>query len=416
MERLVAGDGQVDLGDVRLEAVGFAGRVEDAAVETTGLRGGGPESPTAALRDRVLEGLARAPGQAFEVGTARQVVPEAAVATTRGGPETPVLRAQASAPPGQVPMLLTEDPDGYLSWVLPTNHDDVVNAAGAVSRGAARGTAEVVAEFEIPMTTTAPSDDRTERGLFSLAAKKVFRVVSAALFDRSLEKGGEQLAKWMERSRHHQVRAFGPQNYRDATICSLDERELHDLVGGPALLFIHGTNSLSHSDFHLLSPEFLQAMADGYDGRVFAFDHPTLSVDPAANARWLAESLPAGLGLELDIIAHSRGGLVARELAQRGKDNGLDGKLRVRSVTFVGTPNRGTPLCEPEHLGSYVDAMTNLLSMLARQRCHGRGRLCRRHAVARRAQGVRGSAGRHGDESEGRLPEGAQPPTPAVGL
>ena len=105
-------------------------------------------------------------------------------------------------------------------------------------------------------------------------------------------------------------------------------------------------------------------MADGYDGRVFAFDHPTLSVDPEANARWLAEFLPEGLGLELDIIAHSRGGLVARELAQRGKDNGLDGKLRVRSVTFVGTPNRGTPLCEPEHLGSYVDAMTNLLSVL----------------------------------------------------
>ena len=126
MERLVAGEGQVDLGDVRLEAVGFAGHVEDAAVETTVQRGGGPEPASAAIRDRVLEGLARAPGQAFEVGTARQVVPEAAVATTRGGPETPVLRAQASAPPGQVPMLLTEDPDGYLSWVLPKNHDDVV--------------------------------------------------------------------------------------------------------------------------------------------------------------------------------------------------------------------------------------------------------------------------------------------------
>ena len=73
------------------------------------------------------------------------------------------------------------------------------------------------------MTTTAPSDDHAERGLFSLAAKKVFRVVSAALFDRSLEKGGEQLAKWMERSRHHQLRAFGPKNYREATFRSLDE-------------------------------------------------------------------------------------------------------------------------------------------------------------------------------------------------
>ena len=168
----------------------------------------------------------------------------------------------------------------------------------------------------------------------------------------------------MERSRHHQVRAFGEKNYREATFRSLDERELHNLSEGPALLFIHGTNSLSHSDFHLLSREFLQAMSERYDGRVFAFDHPTLSVAPDANARWLAEFLPTGLGLELDIIAHSRGGLVARELAQRGKDNGLDGKLRVRSVTFVGTPNLGTPLCEPEHLGSYVDAMTNLLSVL----------------------------------------------------
>ena len=116
--------------------------------------------------------------------------------------------------------------------------------------------------------------------------------------------------------------------------------------------------------------------------------------------------LPAGLGLELDIIAHSRGGLVARELAQRGSDNGLDGKLHVRSVTFVGTPNRGTPLCEPEHLGSYVDAMTNLLSVLPDNGVTDAVDCVVGVLSHVAAQGVQGSAGRDGDESEGRLPEG----------
>ena len=180
-----------------------------------------------------------------------------------------------------------------------------------------------------------------------------------------MKKGGEQLAKWMERSRHHAVRAFTPDDYRLAASRSLGESELRAIQqAGNALLFIHGTNSLSHSGFHLLPPEFMRAMWDRYEHRVIAFDHPTLSVDPGDNAKRLAELLPAGLDLQLDIVAHSRGGLVARELAQRANANGLDGKLHVQSVTFVGTPNRGTPFCNSDHLASYVDAMTNLLSAL----------------------------------------------------
>jgi hypothetical protein len=81
--------------------------------------------------------------------------------------------------------------------VLPKNRR---HRRGRRPESGERGTAEVVADSN-------PDDDDhavrrpRRRGLFSLAAKKVFRVVSAALFDRSLEKGGEQLAKWMERSR-----------------------------------------------------------------------------------------------------------------------------------------------------------------------------------------------------------------------
>ena len=91
-------------------------------------------------------------------------------------------------------------------------------------------------------------------------------------------------------------------------------------------------------------------------------------MSPAENAAWLgawlAQHLPDGRCLEVDIVAHSRGGLVARELAERGDEHGLAGKLLVRSVTFVGTPNQGTPLCEPAHLASYVDTLTNLLTVI----------------------------------------------------
>jgi pimeloyl-ACP methyl ester carboxylesterase len=363
VERLIAGE-QVELGDVRLEAVDFEGRVGDATIAERTTRGGAARGESARVRDLLLKGLAEAPGNAFDIGKPREVVPEP---PKRGDGEQPKLRVQASVPPDRTPMLLTEDPDGFLSWVLPTNHEELAELAHATSRSAGRGTEARVATFEIPMQL--PSSPQVEgpaaRGIGSFVFKKVFRVVSAALFDRFMKQGGEQLARWMERSRNHALRAFTPDDYRLAMSRSLGESELRAIQhAGTALLFIHGTNSLSHSGFHLLPPEFVRAMWDRYERRVLAFDHPTLSVDPGHNARRLAELLPAGLDLQLDIVAHSRGGLVARELAQRANANGLDGKVRVQSVTFVGTPNLGTPFCNSDHLASYVDAMTNLLSAL----------------------------------------------------
>ena len=327
-------------------------------------RGGAARGESDRIRDLLLKSLAEAPGHAFDVGKPREVVPEP---PKRGGGGQPMLRVQASVPPDRTPMLLTEEPGGFLSWVMPTNHEELREHARDEPR---RGTRDGGAGRDVRNTDVASSRRRGggsagHRGVGSFVFKKVFRVVSAALFDRFMKKGGEQLAKWMERSRHHAVRAFTPDDYRLAASRSLGESELRAIQqAGNALLFIHGTNSLSHSGFHLLPPEFMRAMWDRYEHRVIAFDHPTLSVDPGDNAKRLAELLPAGLDLQLDIVAHSRGGLVARELAQRANANGLGGKLHVQSVTFVGTPNRGTPFCNSDHLASYVDAMTNLLSAL----------------------------------------------------
>ena len=63
--------------------------------------------------------------------------------------------------------------------------------------------------------------------------------------------------------------------------------------------------------------------------------------------------------MELDIVAHSRGGLVARELAERPRD----GLVNVRSLVLAGTPNLGTPLADVKGLVAGINRFTNLLAL-----------------------------------------------------
>ena len=210
-----------------------------------------------------------------------------------------------------MPILLAEDEAGFLSWQLPENHDELLDAGETRTRDGDAGRTASRASQSRSRSLLRPTAQT--RGFAGYLAKKAFRVVSAVLFDRLLEEGGEKLAQWMEHDRPHQLRAFGPDEYQSKAMRTLDGRDLATLAAsGPALLFIHGTNNLSHGAFHALPQSYMRELWDRYQGRVLAFDHPTLSVDPAKNATWLAEQLPPGLGLEVDVISHSRGGLVAR--------------------------------------------------------------------------------------------------------
>ncbi|MET1003827.1 MAG: CHAT domain-containing protein, partial [Acidimicrobiia bacterium] len=96
---------------------------------------------------------------------------------------------------------------------------------------------------------------------------------------------------------------------------------------------------------------------------MWAFDHHTLSRSPEQNARDLVTRLRElnAPRLTVDVLAHSRGGLVARELAALQGD---DAPLAIRSITFVATPNEGTPLCDADQLQRFVDRFTNLLAFV----------------------------------------------------
>ncbi|HEU4324870.1 MAG TPA: alpha/beta hydrolase [Roseiflexaceae bacterium] len=104
-----------------------------------------------------------------------------------------------------------------------------------------------------------------------------------------------------------------------------------------ALLFLHG---LASDTANGGGAELLPHLAAGYDA-LLGYNHPTLTQDPLANARDLLARIPDDVQLALDVVAHSRGGLVARclaELAERRPN------IRVRTLITCGTPHAGTKL------------------------------------------------------------------------
>ncbi|MDX2218046.1 MAG: hypothetical protein SF172_03365 [Burkholderiales bacterium] len=122
------------------------------------------------------------------------------------------------------------------------------------------------------------------------------------------------------------------------------------------LLFIHGTFSKGEALYDELKStedghKFLHWAHEHYDHVLF-FDHPTLAVSPILNAVELS-TLLAGRCSSIDIIAHSRGGIVAAWAAK-----GM--KLPLGIVCTLGSPLDGTSLASPYRLRDTLDYFANV--------------------------------------------------------
>jgi len=129
-------------------------------------------------------------------------------------------------------------------------------------------------------------------------------------------------------------------------------------LAGRVLLLVHGTFSSSrmYLDELRATPHgtaLLAAWQARYD-HVLAFDHPTLAVGAWSNALDLQWAL-AGVGGDIDMVCHSRGGLVAAWLLR------LEALRpgRIRRVVFVGSPLTGTSLASPPRLRAALDLLAN---------------------------------------------------------
>ena len=233
-----------------------------------------------------------------------------------------------------------------------------------VSRGGDRRTYRLPREVVL----ADPASAGGQRGILGAVGSKLFKILVFPLIDPILGKVGDYFAaRWEQKNRRNLVRWFDPGDYQRADVVAFAAPDWTRVSGGTALLFIHGTTAQSNTAFDQLPAETLTELGRRYHGRVFALDHFTISVTPHDNVKWLAEQLTAlggGSPLTLDIVSHSRGGLVGRVLAERAADVGLSGKVTVRNFVMVASPNAGTALADKAHLSQLMDRVTDLAQFI----------------------------------------------------
>jgi triacylglycerol esterase/lipase EstA (alpha/beta hydrolase family) len=132
--------------------------------------------------------------------------------------------------------------------------------------------------------------------------------------------------------------------------------------GRKVLLLVHGVFSSVEGGFGELD---LQPLLERYEGRVFGYDHWTIAKTPQQNALNLLQRLPANAGWEVDILCHSRGGLVVRSLLTEGMADIVRARAgriaKVGKVIFVAAANQGSPLASADDIKQFL----NVAAMLA---------------------------------------------------
>jgi hypothetical protein len=265
----------------------------------------------------------------------------------RGGRAEPHLRLSVNAPAqDEAQVMLEVDGTGHLRWHLPRADDtDQRRAVGKQL-------------FDIPIDRYdlgVSTSDVTARGVVGFGLRKVLHLLRFPV-ERGAGWVAEQAVRWWEG--HHRRPALRVANADGTAGDEVDANGLALLGGGPYLLFVHGTFSTGAA-FTALHPEFGQWHRH-YEGRLLVFDHPSVATSPEVNARWLLDRLPDDRSLTFDVVTHSRGGLVARQLVRQPASD----QVRIRRLVQVASPNAGTVLASPRNLGRLVDTFTNLLSFV----------------------------------------------------
>lgn len=349
---LHGGAAAVDLGGgYSLRTPGLKGSARVHGARAAGTRG--PELATDAF-DEAFARAAVEEVKTIELDVAGAAFP-AAAAPLRGpeGGDAFELAVPDFGPEvGQV--VLSIDEAGALHWHFPV--DDALALQPSALRGAGGSK-----RFRIPREIATPpaAGPAAERGLVSLIGRKLLKVLVYPVTDAVLGPLTEfAVGKWEGAKRPYALRRYLPGDHG-----LLGAGDWARLAGGRSLLLVHGTFSTADSAFGALPAATLQALANRYGNRVFAFDHPSLSVTPRDNADWLLRHLPGAAGLEMDIVCHSRGGLVSRCVAAAAADPVAAAKMRVRRLVLVGVPNQGTPLAHPDHMVDFIDRMTTAMNV-----------------------------------------------------
>ncbi|MEA2723553.1 MAG: hypothetical protein QOH59_1324, partial [Gemmatimonadales bacterium] len=268
-------------------------RVGESTIRTPGLTGdvtahawGSARAESASLS---TDALTRTLGSAgVEVRQTVEIGAQKAAGVSRGGNGArPEIELQVRDPgPGVGQMVMTVDELGLVRW-----HFAPAAEPGTATRGAVEGSAAPMRVYHLPgdVPAAAPTAPAS-RGLVGVVGKKFLKVLVFPLVDPVVGAVTESFAnRWEQHYRPYRVRRFGPDDYTGEAAPEIAGEEWKRLGTGRALLMMHGTFSRAHSAFGGLPREFVETLHRCYDGRVFAFDHFTLSHDPKQNVNWLLD-------------------------------------------------------------------------------------------------------------------------------
>ncbi|MGW4897443.1 esterase/lipase family protein [Kitasatospora sp. NPDC004240] len=340
-------------------AVGPSRDTEPAELPEQLSRDGLPR-PTAQLLGATTQEAGLRP--ILTVPLAGLTVPPTSGGRVRSTDRPPFVELEVPAPgPDEGQVLLEVDGTGVVRWVLPEPTADRVRAERTAGRQL----------FRIPVDqhTVPPADGETDRtrGLAGFGFSKVVHLLRYPIEQTAGRSATYVMGRWEERHRPYDLRLTTPETFPSpANAQPMNAERLADLPDGPFLVFVHGTFSRCDAAFRALAddPALLTDLHRRYQGRVLTFDHPTVHLDPAANARWLLDRLPSGKPLTLDLVTHSRGGLVARQLAQPHPTAASRPAPNLRKLIHVATPNAGTVLASQKRLSNLLDVVTNLFALL----------------------------------------------------
>ena len=252
----------------------------------------------------------------------------------RGAPARPgTLEAEVEAPASQGWVLVARHPSGALTF----------HATSGIERGVHR--------FEVRLAPPPPAR-RGPGAVLRVFFLRIAGVVAGALLPA--------LARAWEKKRFKEARIplglVGLSAHEGKLVATHARSSALPRAPVRALLFLHGTFSHASAAFSDLARDGpFAALSKLYEGRVFAFNHLTVGRSPHENVAALLEGVRDA---SLDIVTHSRGGLVARLLASSA------GAPRVNRVFLAASPNEGTPLAAPARWDRLAAWLANLGEML----------------------------------------------------
>lgn len=278
-----------------------------------------------------------------------RIVDESIVERTppsRGATPSDRLDVSYDIAPDRVAYVAVRHASGALTFHLPIRSD-------------MRGGGSSTVRFEIV------TRDRTTRGLASTAIKAILVEARKMVIDSAVRFTLPRLALVLEKALWDQAgRKEGWHAVSQDTLASGTLSAAAPTSPERSLLLLHGTFSHAAAGFRgLARSPFFERVADIYGGRLFAFNHFTISRTPEENARMLLQALPDQT-TAFDVITHSRGGLVLRNIVERPDAFGpLARRFRLNRAVLVASPNEGTPLATPKRWEDTFGWFANLLDL-----------------------------------------------------